>query len=77
MIPFHPYLNFNLWKVIKPEPVNTEEKAIKALKRDFDFSYDKKNQLYEYKGRQICERKAINYVIENSLGELKEYLKGE
>ena len=37
----------------------------------------KENQLYEYKGRQICERKAINYVIENSLGELKKYLKGE
>ena len=72
-----PYFNFN--KVLPKglESINTEEKAKKALKRDFDFSYDKKNQLYEYKGRQICERKAINYVIENSLGELKEYLKGE
>ena len=74
MIPFHPYLNTRLWKDIMPKPVDTEEKAKKALKRDFNFSYDKKNQLYEYKGRQIGEKKAINYVIENSLSELKEYL---
>lgn len=83
MIPLHSYLNPRLWKDIIPEPIpepiDTKEKAKKALKRDFDFSYDKENQLYEYKGKQVSEKRAIDYVMQNGLKDLKEHLelKGE
>ena len=78
MIPY--FLNEYYSKFINPylykkrKPINKRKRAIKALKRDFGFSYDKKNEQYKYKKIKIDKEKAIKFVKENGITKLKKEL---
>ena len=68
---FYEYF-FHDWN--KRKNINSREEALKLLKRDIDFVYDKNAKTYIYKGKEISAEKAINYVVNNSFSELKKYL---
>lgn len=70
MIPFlHPYFERKKAKQVDPREI-----ALKKLKRDTNFSYDRKTDSYTYKGVQFPAEEAINCVIRYGLKELKNVL---
>ncbi|MFW6030799.1 MAG: hypothetical protein ACOCRO_11200 [Halanaerobiales bacterium] len=69
----HPYMLF-AHEMMSKGNKSPEERALKALKRDSNFKYNKENDSYNYKGVEISAEKAINCVVNYSLRELKEAL---